>query len=316
MRGNSDPLISIILPTYNRAHVLKKSIDSVLQQTYCDFELIVVDDGSKDATLEVIREITDPRIRCIRLDKQRGASTARNIGIRNSRAEFIAFQDSDDLWHPKKLEIQSKFLMQSASDIGVVYSRFKWRRGSRSGVTPSKLQVFLDIPSLLHSRISGDIRTSILRGNFITTPAAMLRKECIENVGDFDEKLGRFQDWDLWIRIASKYRFIYINKVLLAVNASDDQISENKQALWRAFTRMSNKFAHDDPGRNEFLAHYFFALGDDCVCNRKLSNGRKYLLAAARLSPWNLTYRFASCASLLGSTFYSRIQQITWQTYQ
>lgn len=98
------PTVSVVIPTYNRAHLVGRAIQSVLNQTYQDFEIIVVDDGSTDNTEEVVKSFNDPRIRYIRHDQNRGGSAARNTGIKMARGEYIAFQDSDDEWLPEKLE--------------------------------------------------------------------------------------------------------------------------------------------------------------------------------------------------------------------
>ena len=118
------PTVSIIIPTYNRAHLIDRSIQSVLNQTYQDFELIVVDDGSTDNTEDIIRQFQekDKRIKYIKHDKNKGGSAARNTGIKNSRGEYIAFQDSDDEWFPEKLEKQIEIIECTDPKVGIVYS--------------------------------------------------------------------------------------------------------------------------------------------------------------------------------------------------
>src|SRR4030043_1337098 len=106
MMNKAAPTVSVIIPTYNRAHLVGRSIRSVLNQTYQDLEVIVVDDGSKDNTAEIVRGITDPRIVFLKHEKNRGVSAARNTGLKAARGKYIAFQDSDDEWLPQKLEKQ------------------------------------------------------------------------------------------------------------------------------------------------------------------------------------------------------------------
>ena len=117
----SNPGISVIIPTYNRAHLISRSAKSVLAQTYPDFELIIVDDGSGDNTEEIIEALADPRIRYLRHESNRGVSAARNTGIRAARGDYIAFQDSDDEWLPQKLEKQlGLFEQDNRGDLGLV----------------------------------------------------------------------------------------------------------------------------------------------------------------------------------------------------
>lgn len=117
-----EPTVSIIIPTYNRSKTIKRSINSVLYQTYDDFEIIVIDDGSSDGTDKVIKEFNDSRIKYVRHELNRGASAARNTGIKLSRGKYIAFQDSDDVWVPDKLEKQMNVFKSSENNFGVVFS--------------------------------------------------------------------------------------------------------------------------------------------------------------------------------------------------
>ena len=122
------PTVSVIIPTYNRAHLIDRSIQSVLNQTYQDFELIVVDDRSTDNTEDIIRQFRekDKRIKYIKHDKNKGGSAARNTRIKNSVGKYIVFQDSDDEWFPEKLEKQMKIFETASLEVGVVYTGF-WR---------------------------------------------------------------------------------------------------------------------------------------------------------------------------------------------
>jgi len=128
-------VISIILPTFNRAKIVSRSIRSVLNQTYKEFELIIIDDGSADCTQELISKIKDSRIRYIKHEKNKGAAAARNTGIKAAQYDLIAFQDSDDEWMPEKLEKQIKVMSSLPDDYGVVYSAF-WRLGKRKKYIP------------------------------------------------------------------------------------------------------------------------------------------------------------------------------------
>jgi len=183
-------MISIILPTYNRSALLRRSIDSILCQTWKDYELIVVDDGSTDPTREVVGCIDDKRLRYLSFPEQRGAAAARNAGIEISKGDWIAFQDSDDEWLPEKLERQVEAFRELPKEYGLVYTGFIMvsRSGQRMKRTSSIAQL-ADRAPFSKLTLQGDIHFSLLRGNFITTQTVMARRECFNLVGDFDERL-------------------------------------------------------------------------------------------------------------------------------
>ena len=123
-RTNKIPLVSVIIPTYNRVHTLPVSVESVLRQTYHNLEVIVVDDGSTDKTENYVRGLTDSRVRYVRNTGQHGPAAARNLGVRLARGEYVAFQDSDDEWHPDKLEKQMPILLNPKERIDIVYCEY------------------------------------------------------------------------------------------------------------------------------------------------------------------------------------------------
>lgn len=181
------PLVSVIIPTYNRWPMLGQAIESVLKQSYQGFELIVVDDGSDDQTaVELMRYGSE-----IRLISQarRGVAAARNFGVRSCRGGYLAFLDSDDLWKRKKLEIQVAFM--AAHEIQICQTEEVWiRRGVR--VNPKKR----------HRKPSGDIFRSSLDLCLVSPSAVMMTRELFERVGGFDEALTICEDYDLWLRVA------------------------------------------------------------------------------------------------------------------
>jgi glycosyltransferase involved in cell wall biosynthesis len=227
------PIVSILIPTYNRARLLSRAINSVLNQTYQEFELIVVDDGSIDNTNEVIKSFNDLRIRYIRLEQNRGSAAARNIGINAAQGEYIAFQDSDDEWQPEKLEKQMRIFENASAQVGVVYTGFYLINGDRKKYIPG--------PNI---KTKGDIYNELLKGNFVGTPAAVVRKRCFEKVGVFDEHLPGLEDWELFIRISEHYMFAYIDEPLLNAFSSPDSISANKDAYIEALKLILEKHVH------------------------------------------------------------------------
>ncbi|MFZ6027459.1 MAG: glycosyltransferase [Chloroflexota bacterium] len=197
------PTISVVIPTYNRADLLPKAIRSVLEQTFADFELIVVDDGSTDTTRQAIADFHDQRIRYI-YQPNRGISAALNSGIRAAQGQFMARLDSDDTWLPTLLELEAAAFTEHPH-VDIVYAQ------AQSVDTTGRL---------LSSRIGrperypGQPFKSILCGDFRCSITSLIRMECLERVGLFDETLKGNEDWDLGIRLARYYRFYFLPQVL------------------------------------------------------------------------------------------------------
>lgn len=185
------PKVSVIIPAYNRAQFLPRAIDSVLAQTYKDFEVLVVDDGSTDDTKKVLEQYNG-KIKYFYKDNG-GSSSARNHGIENSSGEYIAFLDSDDIWMPEKLSIQVDVLDKN-KNVGLVYSRMPIidNEGKRIGYKPQD-EIGRNFYELLHHW--GDLPTSTV----------LTRKQCFDRAGLFDIDLLTVQDIDMWLRIAKDY---------------------------------------------------------------------------------------------------------------
>lgn len=201
------PKVSIIIPTYNRAKTIIKAIDSILYQTYKDYEIIIIDDGSTDNTKETIQSyLAIANIYYYRQENKKTAA-ARNFGIKKSKGDYIAFLDSDDLWFPRKLEMQVKILSENP-DVGAVGSNQMLidENGKELGLKYSynKLKSGFIFKELL------------LRKFYISTQTLLVRKEVFNDVGLFDEKLkNALEDWELTLRIAQKYRIIMIKQPLI-----------------------------------------------------------------------------------------------------
>jgi glycosyltransferase involved in cell wall biosynthesis len=303
-------MVSVVLPSYNRAHLIRRAIASVLNQSYRALELIVVDDGSTDGTCKVVETLDDPRIQYIRHSRNRGAAAARNTGIEASESEYVAFQDSDDEWLPHKLERQMDVLTRSSPQIGVVYSSFWQVRGSGKRVYPPRSRRWASlIPSEVR-RLEGDIRTALLRGNPVTTQAAVVRRACFERVGTFDERLPYLEDWELWLRISQRYRFAFVDDPLLIVYATPDSISGDPERLMKAFRLILDTHHGEIEGEHLLLAHYLHTMGDLSYRDGDLKEGRHSLFQAARLSGFNTLYWLKAFASWLGPRAYQAIQEV------
>lgn len=216
------PWVSIIIPTYNRRDFLREAIRSVLEQSFRDFELIVVDDGSDDGTREMIqREF--PGLLTYLYQENQGVSRARNRGLKLAQGEFVAFLDSDDLWLPRKLERQMAF-MQSQPKAQICYTDEIWiRRGVR--VNPKKK----------HAKYSGWIYPRCLPLCIISPSSALMRRGLLEEVGGFDEELPVCEDYDLWLRISARHPIHFLpEKLIVKRGGHQDQLSRRwGNDIWR-----------------------------------------------------------------------------------
>lgn len=236
---NLTPKISIILPTYNRAHLIGKSIDAVLNQTYPHFELIIIDDCSTDNTKEFIQTYSDERIKYIKLEENRGASGARNEGIKIAKYDYIAFCDSDDFFDEKKLELQINAFLESNDDkLGFVYHKFKYVTGTLSGtVFPNNEWPIEDMSGRLYERL--------FLGNLIGCPTIMATRECIEISGFFDESYPALEDFDYALKMAKNFHGKFIDEALLYCTDTGSGISGNYQNFLVANCFIINRYKND-----------------------------------------------------------------------
>lgn len=195
------PFFTVIIPTYNRYNTVKHAIDSVLLQSYKDFEIIVVDDGSVDTT-PLIESEYHGLIRYIR-QSNHGVSNARNTGIVQSASPYIAFLDSDDLWLPKKLQEQRNFIEENP-DIQIHQTDEMWIKNGRR-VNPMDK----------HAKASGDIFLKSLEMCMISPSSVVIKRELFETCGMFDEDLPVCEDYDLWLRVTSREKVGLIKKNLI-----------------------------------------------------------------------------------------------------
>lgn len=200
------PRVSIVIPTYNRQELVIEAIESVLAQSYRDFEIIVVDDGSTDETSARLEHYSN-RIE-YRKQKNQGVAAARNTGIRLSQGEFICFLDSDDLWEPRKLETQVAFA-DAHSEYALLCTEVRGFSIDAVAIGRNKSEMY-DIQN-------GFVVEQLLFGNWIQTSSVMVRRECFDEVGLFDEAVGQFgEDWLLWMRVASKFPVFFIPEPLVS----------------------------------------------------------------------------------------------------
>lgn len=213
--------VSVIIPTFNRARRVTRAIASVLYQGFKDYEIIVVDDGSRDDTAMALSQFAR-YVKVITHQKNQGVSAARNTAIRASKAPFVAFLDSDDYWMPGKLEAQLHFFQKNPQAQACQTQEIWIRKGRRVN------------PKTIHSKPDGDIFAPSLRRCLVSPSSVMLKRELLDEVGLFDEDLPACEDYDLWLRVGCRYP-VYLIKEYLVVKegGSNDQLSAKFKGMDR-----------------------------------------------------------------------------------
>lgn len=242
-------LVSVIIPSYNGGKYLPETLDSVLKQTYTDYEIIIVDDGSSDDTKDVVeryRKKFPEKIKYI-YQKNAGPASARNNGIRNSSGEFIAFVDCDDVWVSEKLQVQVDYLRKHPQ-CGFVFSDvFALDKDGRIGKTMMRFK---------HPE-SGKIFYSLLKENFVLTLTLVTRRKCIEKVNGFCEDLLSSEDHHCWLKMANFYDGVYINLPLAFYRIRQDGLSSATVSLREKDIRVIDMIIDEFPDRyKNGVSHY------------------------------------------------------------
>ena len=247
----NSPAVSVVVPTYNRASRLGETLCSVFNQTYQDFELIVVDDGSTDDTSKMIQSFPD--VRYVFIKENRGVSRARNEGLAYAKGRYICFLDSDDLWNKRKLQTQVQW-MEENIDCQVCYTDEIWiRKGVRVN------------PMNKHRKYSGDIFRHCLSLCIVSLSSAMLRTGLFDQIGNFDESLPACEDYDLWLRIAMEYTFHLIEEPLIIKHGGHaDQLSQKYWGMDRFRVAALKKLLDHNALKGERLRLTRFALVEKC----------------------------------------------------
>ena len=279
--------ISVIIPTYNHARFLRDAVDSALAQTYAPLEVIVVDDGSTDATPRILAAYGD-RIRAIRRENG-GVGAARNTGIAAARGELLAFLDSDDIWRPAKLEMQ--------------VARFEADPGL--GLVHCRAETFDDAGKLVHAPLvglEGWVAMELLRFDrgVIAAPcsATVVPKRVAEELGGFDPRLQPSEDWDFYYRLATRYRIGYVNDILVHYRIHSGGIHLNTPGMERGMLLALEKaFASPDPAvqslRNHTYGRVHRVLAGCYFQSRKPRQFVRHMIKSLRYDPRNAVY-FAS----------------------
>jgi glycosyltransferase involved in cell wall biosynthesis len=233
MNTGHTPSITVVIPAFNRVGTIRAAVESVLTQSYADFELLVVDDGSSDGTMSALVELTDPRLKLLANPHNMGVSAARNTGIRNARGAWVAFQDSDDEWLPCKLEKQLGRIAALGPDCVGGYCGMTIvgsASGPQSGCATERYY-----PDETLGLREGRILEALLQTSLISTQTLVARRDLLNRIGGFDESLPALVDWDCVLRLARLGPFAFVDEPLVRQYFSDNSITRSRQK--RAFAR-------------------------------------------------------------------------------
>lgn len=266
-----DPLISVVMPSYNRAGLIGRTITSVLAQTLDRFELIIVDDGSTDDTLAVLAGFDDPRIAIFQQVRNAGAPAARNAGVAKARSPLVAFQDSDDEWQPGLLaahvaalataDVSFCQLEQIYGDVRSLYPRPGWQLGR-------------------------DVYAQLLESSHISTQTMAMTGAIFQRVGGFDPAMPRFQDWDLALRLAQAgARFHYIDQPLAIAHDSPDSLTRSVEKGIAGRRRLIEKHGSALAAQPAALARHHHVMGSQLRRLGRFDEARAEFAVALRLTP-------------------------------
>ncbi len=238
------PVISVVIPVYNGEKTIQTTIKSVLSQTFQDWELIIIDDGSQDKTLDIINKIQDPRIKIFSYPNA-GLAASRNRGFSHSIGEFIAFLDADDLWTPDKLEAQLKAL-QDNPQAAVAYSWCDCIDESGKFLRTSS-----------HSNANGDVYAKLLLTDFLDNGSnPLIRRQALAEVGEFDESLPAAEDWDMWLRLAARYHFISVPAPQILYRVSFTSMTTNVERQEVEMRKVIERAFSQAPKSLQYLKRY------------------------------------------------------------
>lgn len=267
--------VTVLIPTYNRKSVIHETLESVFAQTYADYKVVVVDDGSTDGTEQAIRPWLD-RIHYVKQENG-GPGSARNFGLRHIQTEYVAFLDSDDRWEPTFLQTVMSIVRENSS-LGLVTTAHV--------VEPNGEKW----PRIQEARLEGDLYSRLFQRNFVTTSATVVKRDCFGRVGLFREDLRQIEDYDMWLRIARAYPLAFVKQYLCRYRSCQESLSKN--ALEQKLSLLEVLQSNYDPDRiseKEWRGRYSRArvsLGRAYVNVAQKAAALECFREAIRLTPW------------------------------
>jgi len=296
------PKVSVIVTSYNHEKYLTQAIESILRQTFSDFELIVIDDFSKDGSTRIISEYAekDNRIRCLFHKSNQGIARTLNEGMSTSGGEYIAYTSSDDMWEKERLEV-GVGIMDRFPDVGVLYSESVIidRDGRLTG------QKYSSIYPSPTGKYSGNLFGALLRGYFICGSSILARKESIKGL-HLNEELKYLSDWLYYLEISERNRFYYDSHPLVEYRVHEGNTKHDTLGYALDYTMMLKiifeKYPEHIKEDREALAGLYFITGHFLCLSGHVRQGRKYLLKSVKTSPLSVKSVSEALVSLPGST--------------
>lgn len=291
---NNIPKVSVIIPTYNYSRFIERAVNSVLSQSYQDYEIIIVDDASTDDTKDIVGKYNDSRIKYIQHNVNRGLSWTRNTGIKAAKGMYLAFLDSDDTWMPEKIEAQIEVFRNGQDNLGVVYTSMKIFDNTTSNTTSAPSPTY-----------RGQILQRLLEANKLGggSSSVMIKKTCFDNAGLFDVSMRYgYEDWDMWIRIAEHYYFDFIDKelVILTTHAHNMSADLKRMINGRELLLRKHLGLYSNYPKIHSMQHYI--LGIQCFKEGIMTSGRKHFLNAFRYSdPRDISIRCRAIMQIIAS---------------
>jgi glycosyltransferase involved in cell wall biosynthesis len=275
-------LVSVILPTFNRAATLPRAITSVLDQSYRNLELLIVDDGSCDNTAEIVAEMDDPRVRYIPLEVNGGASSARNVGLRLAKGQFIAFQDSDDEWLAGKLERQVR-AAQAAGEaaVTVFHPKLLYGRDDAGLYGPHRV-CFLP---KIEDQAEGAIKNLIHVQNLVSTQTLLITRQAFERAGFFDVYLVNSEDWAFAIELFCRSKVVFIDEPLVVSYLQGDSISMLRRRGAKAQLRIVKRLSKKPEVSRQLIGGHLGRIGWSIAKLGNSRRGRLLLMKSLALNP-------------------------------
>lgn len=292
------PLVSVIIPTFNRAKLLRQCVKSILEQSYSNLEIIIVDDGSNDNSFNAIKKIKDLRISYFK-KKNEGVASARNYGIKKANGKYITFCDDDDLFLKEKIRVQVNFL-ENNKNLAFCYTNGFIVKNL------SKKKFF----SHLHQRTFAQL---LLENSQILTASVMARLKIVKKIKGFNEELKMCEDYDLWLRMAEKYSFNYIDKVFVLINKHSGNMSADTKSLFKygvqvklnTLKRCQKNFPSSVKKKYEVILTY--QQGKYYFFENKLREARKNFIQLLLINPFSFKVVIFLVFTFLGQKYFDKI---------
>ena len=273
------PTVSVIVPTYNTLAYLPEAIDSILNQTFEDFEILLVNDGSTDGTEQWAKTLDDSRVHYIYQQNQ-GLSAARNTGIRLAQGKYIAFLDADDSWDATKLAKQVAYLI-AYPQVGMVHAWVSFM--DAEGVSTGRIW---------KTQAQGWVLPQLLHRNDVAVLSVLVRRECFEQIGEFDTQLKSLEDWEIWLRLAAKYPIGILQEPLAQYRQLPGSMSRNCKVMEESFNKVIEKHFALAPENLQWIRDRSYGAAYQClawkaiqVTHPDLDLARSYYKLALRHDP-------------------------------